>query len=262
MTTRRDVIKAGAGLAAILASGKAPAGIVKSMLGARGALLAAQKGWTNPYVTDGLVAQWDGEWNAGGGVHDPNAMVWKNLVNGGLDLLVGSYGNWSDNSLVCLGGRIPAYADEFGALLPYNTTKTVTIVAKTDSNGIIYTEGSGNYNGSVLVTKSGDYLTLTRVASASAGLSNRVHNTVQLFSLTFIVSNSNVVYAAVNGDSKLLSYSFSGKYSNRVTIGDRYNDTSNPFTGEVFAISEYSRALTAEEIAANYAVDKARFGLP
>ena len=32
------------------------------------AVASSRKPWTNPYVTDGLVAMWDGEWNAGGGV--------------------------------------------------------------------------------------------------------------------------------------------------------------------------------------------------
>ena len=30
--------------------------------------MLAGGGWKNPYVTDGLVAMWDGEWNVGGGV--------------------------------------------------------------------------------------------------------------------------------------------------------------------------------------------------
>jgi len=38
--------------------------------------------WHNPYVTDGLVAMWDGEWNAGPGVHDANATTWKELISG------------------------------------------------------------------------------------------------------------------------------------------------------------------------------------
>ena len=29
------------------------------------------------YVQDGLIAMWDGVENAGWGVHDPNATVWK-----------------------------------------------------------------------------------------------------------------------------------------------------------------------------------------
>ena len=36
MTTRRNILKGGAGLAAILASGKAPAAFIKSMVAARG----------------------------------------------------------------------------------------------------------------------------------------------------------------------------------------------------------------------------------
>ena len=39
-------------------------------------------GWNNPYVTDGLVAMWDGEWNAGGGVHDTDAKSLVNLAEG------------------------------------------------------------------------------------------------------------------------------------------------------------------------------------
>ena len=34
----------------------------------------------NPYVTDGLVAMWDAEWNTGFLKHDPASIVWKDLV--------------------------------------------------------------------------------------------------------------------------------------------------------------------------------------
>ena len=49
MTTRRDIIKAGAGLAAILASGKAPAYLVKSMLAARNSIGMRAGGTKLPY---------------------------------------------------------------------------------------------------------------------------------------------------------------------------------------------------------------------
>ena len=58
------------------------------MIGARTAAWAKSGGWVNPYVPDGLVAMWDGEWNAGGGVHDPNATVWKDLSGNGYDMNV------------------------------------------------------------------------------------------------------------------------------------------------------------------------------
>ena len=38
--------------------------------------------WKNPYITDGLVAWWDGIWNAGLGVHDSNATVWRDIIGG------------------------------------------------------------------------------------------------------------------------------------------------------------------------------------
>lgn len=59
--------------------------------------------WRNPYVTNGLVAMWDGEWNAGGGVHDPNATVWKDLTEQtGNAVKVGSP-TWTDNAGVTNG---------------------------------------------------------------------------------------------------------------------------------------------------------------
>ena len=36
----------------------------------------------NPYITDGLVAMYDGEWNTALGVHDDEAVIWNNVVNG------------------------------------------------------------------------------------------------------------------------------------------------------------------------------------
>lgn len=79
MTSRRDVIKVGIGLAGIIAAGKAPAVVVRSMLGVGGAKYITTGGDDFPYVKNGLIAMWDGEWNAvaenGSLYHDPNATV-------------------------------------------------------------------------------------------------------------------------------------------------------------------------------------------
>ena len=47
-----------------------------------------KRGWKNPYITDGLVAMWDCEWNAGGGVHDDTATTWVDLTGNGLDATI------------------------------------------------------------------------------------------------------------------------------------------------------------------------------
>ena len=55
----------------------------------------------NPYVTDGLVLFFDGEWNAGFGVHDPAATVWKDLSATGNDaefVYLAPGGGWLDNA--------------------------------------------------------------------------------------------------------------------------------------------------------------------
>ena len=71
----------------------------------------------NPYIQDGLIAMWDGEWNVGLGTHDDKSPEWKNLVEGGVDLVLGDYGKWDYNSLLCLGGRIPAHSTKRGEIL-------------------------------------------------------------------------------------------------------------------------------------------------
>jgi hypothetical protein len=66
--TRREFLaKCGAGLAGIIASGKAPAAIVKSLVAARGIQHIEGSGdlLDVPYVHDHLIAMWDGEWNVG-----------------------------------------------------------------------------------------------------------------------------------------------------------------------------------------------------
>lgn len=89
MNTRRNFMRGLTGLGAIVATGHAPA-IVKSMIAARGTMLGGAHAWTNPYITDGLIAMWDGVWNAGGGVHDAEATTWLDIVGGRTLSLSGS----------------------------------------------------------------------------------------------------------------------------------------------------------------------------
>ena len=69
------------------------------LINLRNALMAGKK-WKNPYIIEGptyrVSAMWDGEWNAGGGVHNPNATVWKDLV-GVSDWVLGSGMSFGDD---------------------------------------------------------------------------------------------------------------------------------------------------------------------
>ena len=37
------------------------------ILAARNAYWVWENPWKNPYITDGLISMWDGQWNVGGG---------------------------------------------------------------------------------------------------------------------------------------------------------------------------------------------------
>lgn len=82
-------------------------------------------------------------------------------------------------------------------------------------------------------------------------------------------------YGAVstNGESPSSSFIHGGKVTyagpaflnwkinNQINVGKLLTN-KNGFRGRVFNVRVYSRALTAAEIAHNYEIDKARFGIP
>ena len=84
---------------------------------------AVKRRWKNPYITDGLVAMWDGEWNAGGGKHNPNATVWKDIISDKtLSLANGML--WTNNGLNTNGNHT-AMGDSSGIPMKINTIEIV-----------------------------------------------------------------------------------------------------------------------------------------
>ena len=72
---------------------------VRSMLGAGEVSYATDEETNpNPYVTDGLIAMWDAEWNVGYGVHDPESSVWFDLV-GSNHMLLNPASTWGEQCL-------------------------------------------------------------------------------------------------------------------------------------------------------------------
>lgn len=274
MTTRREIItKCGAGLASILAARRAPAALVRSMLAARNGIAVSGGGggggWTNPYITSGLIAMWDGEWNAGGGVHDADAMTWKDLV-GSNDLTIGqsyeSRREWVDgalgfnllsNSKTVVGRKIQGMkfleivlmlteVSKGGmALLINGYVRGVSTLLFCTNTGIVQTY---NYN-----VKQG-YAAGTLTNNVRVSLSFNTETPTDL--RTFKNGSPTSVYQSADGwanglsDSELLLFTHPAYNFN----GGRWE--------YFFCIRAYSRALTDAEVAANYAVDAARFNHP
>ena len=93
--------------------------------------MAVSGGWRNPYVTDGLIAMWDGEWNAGPGHSDPATGQIVDLCGGEPFVVNTSKGTLTGHSLIFNGRSATCNRTltEFG---------TVECVARLDSGRIIF----------------------------------------------------------------------------------------------------------------------------
>ena len=106
------------------------------MLGARTGVWTKSGSWKNPYVTDGLVAMWDGEWNAGGGIHDSNTKVWKDLTGVCGDFAITEHGSFSDSSFETDGVGRAGTCQNVLIEMP-QTAEFVFLIKDTKVGGII-----------------------------------------------------------------------------------------------------------------------------
>jgi len=101
--------------------------------------LGAASAWaagTSAYVQDGLIACWDGIENAGAGVHDGSATVWKDVVDGYEFSLTGVTVN--DDRMTFAGS-----ASSYGTLSATDTTSTF-VAAKGGTMEIVYASRTGS----------------------------------------------------------------------------------------------------------------------
>ena len=209
-------------------------------------------GWQNPYVTDGLVAMWDGEWNAGGGVHDSEATTWKDLI-GSNDLTI--YGNVLSNCISNIG----LYGNAAGASFKIDGISTIEACHE-------YQGGSITYG---IIANTGE-VSSSRIGLVHYGGANAFQTYSNIFWSYPEIGNQHAITLCgttagcyVNGNElQPVTHSADPWNNGSVTIiGGRMNG-SYRLLANYFCVRFYSRDLTAAEIAANYAIDKARFNLP
>ena len=221
------------------------------MLGARTGAWAKSGPTAKDYVQDGLIAMLDGIENAGWGVHDPNATVWKDLSVDGNDINVDlTQASWEDGFLKVTGTTCTR--DE-------EITNIATLeVLFRESLGFSYPNNKGPFF--VLGERKGPCcLWYEHVAG---GASNNTHISSNIAVPKSILASRSYTYSPlsyyVNGEKMSL-------YMPPSTLADAVGCKATAVGGkpiEIYHVRAYSRALTADEIAHNYAVDKARFNLP
>jgi len=205
------------------------------------------------YVQDGLIAMWDGIENAGWGVHDENATVWKDLI-GDCDLT--KYGNPEIlyNGVNFSGNSCYYKWHSFGKVGQFDATVSINTKESTSYSVVSWLPGTYGYG--YVCSNYGKQLALT---IENIGDNHFTGKTRGSFSCSIIgrltqYYNGNLYATTTREKSQLDTKS--------MCIGAQNYSLMRPFFGTVYNIRLYNRALTAAEVAANYAVDKIRFSLP
>ena len=201
------------------------------------------------YVQDGLIHMWDGIENAGWGVHDPNATVWKDLIG---DIDFERQGTFGDDHL---------YTNGFDQSI---TVPVVTLEILFSAYGHSANRGwicDGGMFGGVALGPS---------FSGNVGVDDIVPlSDFRLFGNDVVYSNTTYLMSC-RVDGSLVRIARDGYDVNTVRIGSSiglkteifngYNSSRASY-GRIYCIRAYNRSLTSAEIETNYEIDKARFGL-
>ena len=234
------------------------------MVGARVGAWAKSGYTAKDYVQDGLIAMWDGIENVGWGVHDPNATVWKDLSGNGHDLLLSGTASFGAD-----------HAELDGNGFFYKTTDISPFFTKTGLTAqVVSTKiGDGDNRGLYSIGETTRLLWIWN--SFQQGGSRKM-----TFSKFIYSNNVGTTYPDIARDAKT---SFTITHANGVakTFVNKTADKTasvSPldvsgidriaigriqsfeiFNGYIYCVRHYSRALTADEIADNDSIDKARF---
>lgn len=221
------------------------------------------------YVQSGLVAMWDGIENAGWGVHDNNATTWPSLVGNDSLSVVGGADGWGADHFKLLGSNAH-FANGEVSFRPTDiaTWELCCIVRDTSVGGRFYgwnlPNGNVNYcdNGLTSFDSTRHFYYRGSGIAATASNLNRVNPPLGEMVTSALVMSGGVTSVTLSGN---MVYSVSGTPSTAAglifAIGGG-SDGKYGVIADIFCLRAYSRALTAAEVAANYAVDKIRFNLP
>lgn len=237
------------------------------LIAARNAMMAGGgKPSAKDYVQSGLVEFWDGIENAGWGVHDANATEWTGLISGNIL-----------SSVLATGGSITANANNFACNKAglQNTSVRIKSLMQNDMTIrlVLSIPTNTDYIGGAAFGYAGNVAGLKGIngyrfrgnfywAYQDQPTSITKFNAQQIYVLDFVVTNgSECKFYADSVYIKTQSYAGSQTVADNIHLG-YIGNVGNESVGNYHLCQIYNRALTAAEIAANYAVDKARFGLP
>ena len=236
------------------------------------------------YNQNGLVLLIDGIENDGFGVHSDSVSIWKNLSTSGImsDVsLSGDYSIESNNirmNHLAVSNRTSNGIGRCDVVQPFST-KTIEVCSSgfvpnhvTDTNrknaffsgpntfGTLYFNiGNIDRANAIIIS-----LYTTRVDSGFIGKGNPIFHKENAADFRTISYNSSksLVIDQEDLSSRVTISTSSDMFAGEIELFNRSSDWSRPFNGKIHCMRVYNRNLTAGEMIANQAIDKARFNLP
>ena len=262
MKRREFIAKCGAGLAGIITAGKAPAAIVKSLVGVR--IEEERKSDGNPYQTsdNSLIKHFDAEWNDSIGVHN-NIDYWRNLAAEDVEL---EYINNFNPGRVCLKMN-DTYIEYFSSQRTsgfkiFDDSESplafTAIYAVSDNNQWINCSEYNNF----IFGKPPDNPSVCRLRVANWTYNIVIKNTAmsRVNSMAFFISPDE--FGCFNPQTLKWQTQSKKAYSLPAWgIGNLYNQGLFPREGSKFhSICVYNRILTEKELMKIDALNVKRFG--
>lgn len=203
------------------------------------------------YVNDGLIAMWDGIENAGWGVHDPNATMWKDLV-GDNDFAI--YGIVNSNGIKTTN---TAAAEREGYINGIETVEVCCGIDKVTNQGLLF------YSATISTSRIGLVHYGPNVGYQTYANKFYAYDSLNSASARTITGTSDGCYVNAVALQETSHSSDQWNNSTYTGVGGRHWQSNNWMAnGTYHCIRIYNRALSTAEIAANYTVDRWRFNLP
>ena len=220
------------------------------------------------YVQDGLIAMWDGIENAGFDSHDGTSSVWRDLVGGNNMSVVGADG-WTTNAYVLNGTNSRYASGTLGIDLSADFSfEFCAVIHGVNESGRFYGYNLSNGNANFCDCGLRNYDSTRLFSYVGLGLPATGASLAAINPPLGVLLSSSTTRSGGNSEffsngASVFSASQSAISTNRnsvFTIGGGHNGKYGA-VADVHCMRVYNRALTPAEIAANYAVDKARFNL-
>lgn len=210
------------------------------------------------YVRDGLIHEWDGIDNAGTGVHDSTAMVWKDKA-GTLDLFLTPKGAWNAAGNALAVDDLSATGAV--ATVAYKTIEILFMRGHGASGNYIFSSGccaQVNDLATRLVVNMGS--TVQYTGCEHSPVSPVISDTVFAGAATYAGDSIEAIYQDGQRPRRpVIFYENWSSVAKAVMIGGRKDGRYGWSKGQVYAIRLHNRVLTDAEIAANHRLDAVRF---